>query len=128
MTISRKLIVEKPNYELEFLSEQTNRENEKRIYIKGQYIMMNRGNKNRRKYLEEDMIPAVDTYIKEYVEQNRGGGELNHSTSPDVDLSKLADKIISLERISYLFNSSQRLRILFLTTEGIEILFFELYC
>lgn len=98
MTISRKLIVEKPNYELEFLSEQTNRENEKRIYIKGQYIMMNRGNKNRRKYLEEDMIPAVDTYIKEYVEQNRGGGELNHSTSPDVDLSKLADKIISLER------------------------------
>lgn len=98
MTISRKLIVEKPNYELEFLSEQTNRENEKRIYIKGQYIMMNRGNKNRRKYLEEDMIPAVDTYIKEYVEQNRGGGELNHSTNPDVDLGKLADKIISLER------------------------------
>lgn len=98
MTISRKLIVEKPNYELEFLSEQTNRDNEKRIYIRGQYIMMNRGNKNRRKYLEEDMIPAVDTYIKEYVEQNRGGGELNHSTNPDVDLGKLADKIISLER------------------------------
>ena len=59
---------------------------------------MNHGNKNRRKYLEEDMVPAVDTYIKEYVEQNRGGGELNHSTNPDVDLGKLADKIISLER------------------------------
>ena len=50
MNISRKLIIEKPNYELEFLSEQTNRDNEKRIYIRGQYIMMNHGNKNRRKY------------------------------------------------------------------------------
>jgi hypothetical protein len=98
MIISRKLIVEQPNYDLEFLSEQTNRDNEKRIYIRGQYIMMNRGNKNRRKYLEEDMIPAVDTYITEYVQQNRGGGELNHSSSPDVDLGKLADKIVHLER------------------------------
>lgn len=98
MLISRKLIVEQPNYDLEFLSEQTNRDGEKRVYIKGQYIMMNRGNKNRRKYLEEEMIPAVDSYIKEYVEQGRGGGELNHSSSPDVDLGKLADKIVSLER------------------------------
>lgn len=98
MIISRKLIVEQPNYDLEFLSEQTNRDNEKRIYIRGQYIMMNRGNKNRRKYMEEEMIPAVDTYIEEYVKQNRGGGELNHSSNPDVDLGKLADKIVHLER------------------------------
>ena len=63
MNISRKLIVEQPNYDLEFLSEQTNRDNEKRIYIRGQYIMMNRGNKNRRKYMEDEMVPAVDIYI-----------------------------------------------------------------
>jgi hypothetical protein len=98
MIISRKLIVERPNYDLEFLSEQNNRDNEKRIYIRGQYIMMNRGNKNRRKYMEDEMVPAVNAYIQEYVEQNRGGGELNHSSNPDVDLSKLADKIIHLER------------------------------
>ena len=98
MHIARKLIVEQPNYELEFLSEQTNRDGEKRMHIRGQYIMMNRQNKNRRSYLEEEMIPAVDTYIKEYVSENRGGGELNHSSNPDVDLSKLADKIITLER------------------------------
>lgn len=98
MIISRKLIVEQPNYDLEFVSEQTNRDNEKRIYIRGQYIMMNRVNKNQRKYVEEQMVPAVDTYIAEYVLQNRGGGELNHSSSPDVDLGKLADKIVHLER------------------------------
>lgn len=96
--ISRKLIVEQPNYELEFAFEQTNRDKEKRLYIKGQYIMMNRGNKNRRIYEEDEMIPAVETYIKEYVDQHRGGGELNHSSSPDVDLAKLADKVVSLER------------------------------
>lgn len=98
MVLSRKLIIEQPNYDLEFVSEQTNRENEKRIYIKGQYIMMNKGNKNRRIYEETEMIPAVETYIKDYVNQNRGGGELNHSANPDIDLGKLADKIISLER------------------------------
>jgi hypothetical protein len=98
MSISRKLIIESPNYDLEFVSEQDNRNNEKRIYIRGQYIMMNRGNKNKRIYEENEMIPAVETYIKDYVKENRAGGELNHSSSPDVDLNKLADKIITLER------------------------------
>lgn len=96
--ISRQLIIEQPNYDLEFVFEKTNRDDNKRLFISGQYIMMNRGNKNRRIYEENEMIPAVDTYIKEYVSQNRGGGEINHSSNPDVDLSRLADKIVSLER------------------------------
>lgn len=98
MIISRKLIVEQPNYDLEFALEQKNKDEPKRLFIKGQYIMMNEGNKNKRKYPENEMIPAVETYIKDYINENRGGGELNHSSSPDVDLAKLADKIVSLER------------------------------
>jgi hypothetical protein len=78
MTISRKLIVEQPNYDLEFAFEQRNKDEPKRLFIKGQYIMMNEGNKNKRKYPEKEMIPAVETYIKEYIDENRGGGELNH--------------------------------------------------
>lgn len=96
--ISRKLIVEQPNYELEFLQEQTNRDEEKRYYIKGQYIMMNKKNKNNRIYEEEEMIPAVDSYITEAIPVGAAGGELNHSTKPDTDLERLADKIVSLER------------------------------
>jgi len=96
--IARKLIVENPNYELQFEKVQENRDSEKRLYISGQYIMMNKGNKNRRIYEEDEMVPATDTYIKEFVEQNRGGGELNHSSTPDVDLGRLADKIVSLKR------------------------------
>jgi len=98
MQIARKLIVESPNYDLVFEKVQENRDSDKRYFITGQYVMMNRGNKNRRIYEEDEMVPAVDTYIKEYVLENRGGGELNHSDKPDVDLTKLADKIVHLER------------------------------
>lgn len=97
MTISRKMIVERPNYDLEFVKEQTNREGEKRLFIKGQYIMMNRSNKNNRIYEESQMIPAVETYIKDYIKENRGGGELNHCVPDhykiltDVGWKKLSD-------------------------------------
>jgi len=96
--IARQLIVEHPNYDLQFESVQENRDAPKRLYISGQYAMLNKPNKNKRIYEESEMVPAVDRYIKEYVEQNRGGGELNHSNTPDVDLGKLADKIVSLKR------------------------------
>lgn len=95
--ISRKLIIEQPNYELVFEHSQENRDSRKRYYINGQYLMMNKRNKNQRIYEENDMLPAVQIF-QEKMADNRGGGELNHSSSPDVDLGKLADKIISLER------------------------------
>lgn len=96
-SISRKLIVEQPNYELFFEHTQENRDSRKRYYINGQYLMMNKRNKNHRIYEEVDMLPAVQVF-QEKMSDNRGGGELNHSSSPDVDLAKLADKIIHLER------------------------------
>ena len=98
MTIERKLIIEQPNYNLEFLSEQQNSDTEKRMYIRGQYIMMNKYNKNRRRYTESEMVPAVDHYIEHCVKTGSAGGELNHSDKPDTDLGRLADRIISLER------------------------------
>lgn len=96
--IKRKLIVENPTYELEFEVLQENRESEKRYNIKGEYIMMNRQNKNKRIYEEFDMLPAIDIFTEQYIKTGRAGGELNHSTSPDMDLGRLADKIVSLER------------------------------
>ena len=97
-SIKRKLIVENPTYELEFDVVQENRDSDKRYYIKGEYIMMNRQNKNKRFYDEMDMLPAIDVFTEQYIKTGRAGGELNHSTSPDMDLGRLADKIISLER------------------------------
>lgn len=96
--LTRKLIVEQPNYDLDFEHIQEARDSEKRYYIKGRYLMMNKKNKNNRTYEESEFIPAVETFIENYIKTDRAGGELNHSTTPDIDLGKLADKILSLER------------------------------
>lgn len=96
--LTRKLIVEQPNYDLDFEYVQEGRESEKRYYIKGRYLMMNKENKNHRIYEEEEFVPAVETFIENYIKTGRAGGELNHGSTPDIDLGKLADKIIYLER------------------------------
>lgn len=96
--IKRKLIIESPNYDLSFDIVQENREARKRYFITGPYLMMNKVNKNKRLYEEMEFVPAVENYQKNYIAESRGGGELNHSSTPDVDLAKLADKIVSLER------------------------------
>ncbi len=99
-TITRKLIIEQPSYELQFESVQENRDAQKRLYISGEYIMMNRKNKNERIYEETDMLPAIRMFDDVYIKTGRAGGELNHSQSPDMDLGKLAHKIVSLTRDS----------------------------
>jgi hypothetical protein len=98
MTLSRKLIVEQPFYDLEYETIQESRDSDKKLFFTGQYIMVNRKNKNNRIYEEDEMIPAVNSFIKEYVNNHRAGGELNHSNEADIKLERLAHKIISLER------------------------------
>lgn len=98
MILSRKLIVEQPFYDLEYETVQESRDNEKKLFFTGQYIMVNRRNKNNRVYEESEMAPAVNKFIKEYVNNHRAGGELNHSNDPDIKLERLAHKIVSLER------------------------------
>jgi hypothetical protein len=100
MQISRKLIVEQPNYDLVFEHVQENRDSAKRYYVSGQYVMMNKGNKNRRIYEESEMVPAVETYIKDYVLENRGGGELNHCV-PDTYSILTYDGWKQLKNISH---------------------------
>jgi hypothetical protein len=100
MPITRKLIVEQPNFDLEFETIQENRDAPTRLYITGEYIMLNRKNKNRRIYEESEMLPAIKTFNEEYVLADRAAGELNHSDSPDMNLERLAHKIVKLERSS----------------------------
>ena len=98
MSILRKLIVEQPNYDLEFETIQENRSQDQRLYITGQYLMVDDFNKNKRKYERHEMLPAIEIFQEEYIDKGRAGGELNHSDKPDMDLERLAHKIISLEQ------------------------------
>lgn len=76
--ISRKLLVEQPNYDLQFEMLKENRDQEQRMYITGEYIMLNRKNRNNRIYEESEMIPAIETYHRDYITTSRAGGENNH--------------------------------------------------
>lgn len=96
MTKSRKLIVEQPNYNVNSFIEQNNLNVDKKWKFTGQYIMVDRVNKNRRIYESSEMSPAIDRYISEYISQNRGGGECNHSLEPEMKLDRLAHKITKL--------------------------------
>ena len=60
-----KLIVEQPNYELEFIQEHANPEAPKKLYALGDMLMINRFNKNNRAYPEDDMLPEINRYLYE---------------------------------------------------------------
>lgn len=95
--ISRKLIVEAPIYEYNVTFEEQNRDTEKRIYITGPYMQYDTLNKNNRKYLKEEMLRDVERFNREMIDTGRAGGELGHSTNPEIDLSKLCHKIVGLK-------------------------------
>lgn len=100
MQLSRKLIVEHPMYDLQYESIQENRDSEKKLYMSGPFLQINERNKNNRIYEEVEMLPAIADFKRNYIDENRAGGECNHSDDPDVKLDKLAHKIISLKRES----------------------------
>lgn len=98
MSIARKLIVEQPSYDLDFDHVQENINADKRFYVSGRYGMVDQENKNFRTYEWNEFGPALRTYDETYIKTSRAGGELNHSQNPDMDLGRLAHKIVSLER------------------------------
>lgn len=97
MIITRKLIVESPNYDLSFIKEAKNKDSDPRLYIEGVYMQHSVENKNRRKYIEDEMHHEVSRYIKEAIESGSAVGELNHSQNPEIDLERVCHRIVSLK-------------------------------
>lgn len=54
-------------------------------YIEGPFLMAERKNKNGRLYPKQLMERCVEKYIKEYVNERRAIGELNHPPRPFAD-------------------------------------------
>jgi hypothetical protein len=97
-----KLIVEQPNYDLEHIWEQASSDAPKKLYSKGDVIMLNRKNLNGRSYLEEDAVPAIAKYLNENDALKRGRcvSELNHSAKPEVDMDRICAKFVEIVRDS----------------------------
>ena len=91
------LLVEKPiKEEFEYIYEEQNRNTPASLFIKGPYMMAEEVNKNKRKYLKEELVREVDRYTEEMVKTKRAMGELNHPTSADVDLERACHLVTDL--------------------------------
>ena len=94
-----KLIIENIDpSNLEYLCEQKNTSEPAKYYIQGPFVMLDEKNHNGRVYESNEMNPAVELYIENYVNQNRALSEMNHPQDADVNLERACDKIVSLHK------------------------------
>jgi hypothetical protein len=98
MALKLKLISENPDLfeDFEVIEEQSNRNDTSNLYVKGPFIGCNQVNKNKRLYNLDDTRDEVQRYIGEMVSQGRAMGELNHPTSPDVNLERACHLVTEL--------------------------------
>ena len=71
---------------------------QKQWYLKGIYAQADVINKNGRIYSEAVLDNAINGFINEYMNNNRGVGELNHPPRIAVDPDRICHRVLSLEK------------------------------
>jgi len=99
MALKLKLIAENPNVfdDFEVIEEQGNLNKPSSLYVSGPFIGCNQVNKNKRLYNLDDTRTEVNRYIEEMVKPGRAMGELNHPSSPDVNLERACHLVTVLK-------------------------------
>jgi hypothetical protein len=103
MSKAYNLLVESPNYELKYLVEEKNRNAPSNMYIQGPFLMADTANRNNRIYPLNQMVEEVTRYSNEIIKNNRATGELNHPTTPDVNLERACHMVTELKQDGNLF-------------------------
>jgi hypothetical protein len=62
----------------------------KNFFIEGTFMQADTLNRNKRVYPKHILLNEVARYSKEYVQNNRAFGELNHPSGPTVNLDRVA--------------------------------------
>lgn len=70
----------------------------KRHTINGIFMQADIKNKNGRMYPGDILEREVKRYIKEYIDNERGLGELGHPANPSINLDRVSHKITSITR------------------------------
>jgi hypothetical protein len=91
-----KLICE-INEDIGFVTE-AREDGKKDYFIEGVFLQAELTNRNGRRYPMSVMEGAVNRYINESVNTRRGYGELNHPSSPTINLDRVAIMIKELRR------------------------------
>jgi hypothetical protein len=98
--MAHRLLIETPDTSnIEYVVEEKNLagEDEKRMWIVGEYMMAGDKNKNGRIYDVREMAREVQRYNKDFIDNKRALGELNHPTSAEVDLERACHVITELK-------------------------------
>lgn len=98
MSNTYNLLVETPNYELKYLVEEQNRNATSNVWLHGTMLMANKANRNNRIYPLEEMVKEVNRYSSEMIINNRATGELNHPTTPEVNLERACHMVTELKQ------------------------------
>lgn len=69
----------------------------KSIYIEGPFLQAEVENRNKRVYRKPLIIREVNKFNEEKISKNRALGELDHPTSPQINLDRVSHKIELLE-------------------------------
>jgi hypothetical protein len=75
--------------QVNFLTE-ANADGGKNFFIEGTFMQADTLNRNKRVYPKHILLNEVTRYNKEYVQNNRAFGELNHPSGPTVNLDRVA--------------------------------------
>jgi len=98
--MAHRLLIETPDTSnIEYVVEEKNLagDDEKRMWIVGEYMMAGDKNKNGRIYDVREMAREVQRYNKDFIDNKRALGELNHPTSAEVDLERACHVITELK-------------------------------
>jgi hypothetical protein len=109
MSKAFNLLVETPTYELKYLVEEQNRNAPSNMFIKGPFLMANEANRNKRVYPLEEMVREVGRYDNEMIKQNRATGELNHPTSPEINLERACHVVTELKQNGNIFEGKSKI-------------------
>jgi hypothetical protein len=103
------LLVEQPTYELKYLVEEQNRNSPSNMFIQGPFLMANEANRNKRVYPLEEMVREVSRYDKEMIKEKRATGELNHPTSPEINLERACHIVTDLKQNGNIFEGKSKI-------------------
>jgi hypothetical protein len=109
MSNAYNLLVETPTYELKYLVEEQNRNSPSNMYIQGPFLMANEPNRNKRVYPLEEMVREVGRYNTEMIKENRATGELNHPTSPEINLERACHIVTELKQDGNIFEGKSKI-------------------
>lgn len=101
--ITRKLLVEEPSYELDYIVEEKNRNEPSALFFEGPYLMGGHKNKNGRIYSIEEMVEEVSRYHDTMIKPGRSLGELNHPSSVEVNPERACHIITELKQNGDIF-------------------------